>query len=77
MAERRLRGRLLQFVEPAGGPVADMVLIEPNGDEHRVRCLVKGEFTELGGERTMLDYLDRRYGGPAVCFAARRLVLGG
>jgi len=55
------------------------MLIEPNGDETRVRCLCRGDLTEIGvdGRETEgLTYLNKRYGGTAVCTAARKVTLG-
>ena len=75
MAEE-LRGRLLRFVPSRDGCQADVALIEPNGDEHDVRCLLKSDGTDLGGDGEVLAYLTRRYGAQAVCLTAQGVVLG-
>lgn len=53
-----------------------MYLVEPNGDRHRVRCLVKPSGTDIGGEGDVLAYLNSRYGAAAVVQTAREMVLG-
>ena len=70
-----LRSRILRPVHSMDGRQADIVLIEPNGDEHVVRCLLRGLETEIGGDPEALTYLNSRYGDPAVCFTAREAVL--
>jgi hypothetical protein len=50
--------------------------VESNGDEHLVRCLVKGDGTDFGGDGEWLEYLNRRYGAQGVWNVARRAVIG-
>ncbi len=58
------------------GKQADVSLIEPNGDEHQVRCLIKLNGTDIGGERETLHYLNDKCGDQEVCLAAQGAVLG-
>lgn len=74
MAGARLSSRLVARLSSPAGAEADLVLVEPNGDEHLVRCLAKGDGTELGGDGEVLAYLNARYGPEAVCAAARHAV---
>ncbi|MFI5384963.1 MAG: hypothetical protein ACHQ50_02485 [Fimbriimonadales bacterium] len=73
-----LRGRLIRYVPSPEGRQADVALIEPNGDEHVVRCLLKngGAGTDLGGDDHDLRYLVSRYGEQGVCLTAQGVVLG-
>lgn len=74
-----LCARLVNRIPSLEGTEADLMLIEPNGDETRVRCLCRGDLTEIGvdGRETEgLTYLNKRYGGTAVCTAARKVTLG-
>lgn len=71
-----LRGRFIRFVPSPEGRQADVALVEPNGDEHVVRCLIGVDGTDIGGNRDELVYLNERYGDQTVCLAARSAVLG-
>ncbi len=73
-----LRARLLQHVLSSEGPQADIALIEPNGDEYKVRCLCKSDgTTDLGAATNpdMLGYLNGRYGAQTVSGLARSVTL--
>ena len=71
-----LRAELVEYVPSHDGKQADMYLVEPNGDRHRVRCLVKPSGTDIGGDGDALEYLNSRYGAATVVHTARGLVLG-
>lgn len=74
--DQRLRARKIVDVPSPDGPQADLVLIEPNGDECPVRCLIRPDRTEIAGDGDSIDYLNTKYGEPNVCSAARQAVLG-
>lgn len=68
---------MIQFVPSPDGPQADVALIEPNDDEHLVRCLLRrGAGIEIGGDRDTLTYLTQRYGDEMVSLTAQGIVLG-
>ncbi len=71
-----LRGVLLRAETSEQGFLGEVLLIEPNGDEYPIHCLVKDLGTEISGDAEHLDYLNKRYGEPEVCFTARETVLG-
>lgn len=71
-----LRARFIRHVPSQDGRQADIVLIEPNGDEHPVRCLMRPNGTEIGGDGESLQYLNVKYGDVEVCLAAQGAVLG-
>lgn len=72
-----LRARLLEHVPSPDGTQADVLLIEPNGDEHRVRCLCKRDgTTDLGGDGEMVTFLNDKYGEQTVWALARQMTLG-
>ncbi len=70
-----LSARFIEHVPSSEGSQADVWLIEPNGDEHRIRCLLRGLSTEIAGSPEALTYLHTRYTDQAVCFTAREAVL--
>lgn len=70
-----LNGRLICHMFCSEGKLAEIVLIEPNGDEHPVRCLVRENGTDITGNGEELDYLNQRYGSQSVCEVARGTVL--
>ncbi len=74
--EKSLRGRFLRSVPSDEGRQADIALIEPNGEEHVVRCLIKVTGTDIGGNGEVLAYLNSRYGDQTVCLTAQGAVLG-
>ncbi len=68
-----LRGRLIKFVYSPDGPAAEVALIEPNGDETIVTCVLQGEKTVIGTtEGEQLQHLNVKYGDKTVCQTARR-----
>jgi len=71
-----LRGRFVCDVPSDDGRQADVMIIEPNGDEHLVRCLVRPNQTDIGGNPEILQYLNERYGIQAVYKAALAATLG-
>jgi hypothetical protein len=72
-----LRAKLIEHVPSPEGTQADVVLIEPNGDEHPVRCLCRRDgTTDIGGDGQMLAFLNRKYGEQSVCSMARQITLG-
>lgn len=74
--EHGLRASLIRHVPSTAGNQADIALIEPNGDEHKVRCLIRSNGTEIGGDEADLHYLNEKYGDQEVCLAAQDAVLG-
>lgn len=72
-----LRARLVGPVPSSEGIQAEVILIEPNGDEHSVRCLCRSNgSTDIGGDSEVLDYLNTKYGDQSVCGLAREVTLG-
>ena len=71
----KLQGRLVGYVDSAVGKQADIILVEPNGDQHPVRCLVRQHGTQIDGDGEMIDYLNERYSPQAVCSVAKWTVL--
>jgi len=71
-----IRARLIEYVPSPDGKQADVALIEPNGDELCVRCLVIGMTAEIGGDGEALRYLFEKYGKRDVALAAQGAVLG-
>lgn len=73
-----LRAELMRHVPSPDGPQADVLLIEPNGEEHQVRCLCKPDgTTDLGmmGGRERLILLEVRYGPQVICALTRQITL--
>ncbi len=52
------------------------MIIEPNGDEHLMRCIVLPNRTDLECDPEILDYLGTRYGEEAVYRVALAATLG-
>ena len=51
MSAGQLGARVMRLVDSPDGKQADIMLIEPNGDEHLVRCLCKQDGTmDIGGD---------------------------
>ena len=73
---RELRGRIVKDVPSAEGRQADVMIIEPNGDEHLMRCIVLPNRTDLECDPEILDYLGTRYGEEAVYRVALAATLG-
>jgi hypothetical protein len=71
-----LRSRFICEVPSPDGRQADVAIIEANGDEHIVRCLIRPNLTEIGGDFEIVQYLNERYGEEAVCRAALAATLG-
>jgi len=70
-----LNAELVRHVPSPEGPQADVHLVEPNGEKHLVRCLVKPTGTDLGGDGEVLAYLNDRYGPSTVVQSARQVTL--
>ena len=73
-----LRVRLIERVESADGTQAIVALIEPNDDEHQVRCLCRRDgSTEIAevGEGEIISYLGDRYGEQVVWALCRATTL--
>ena len=73
-----LRAEFMRRVPSLDGPQADVLLIEPNGDEHQVRCLCRSDgTTDLGTmdrpERLIL--LEETYGPQVICALTRQITL--
>lgn len=77
MAPSALRARKICPVYSPRGEQAEVVLIEPNGDEHQVRVLLAPEVTEINGVMEVLNYLNHRYGPESVLAAAKTAVRTG
>jgi hypothetical protein len=69
-----LTGRFNAIVASPRGKQAEVWLVEPNGDEHLVRCLVLSSGVEIGGDGDTLAYLNDRYGAAAVSLTAKSVV---
>lgn len=75
-----LQARFVQAVESCDGCQADVMLVEPNGDKHIVRCLCKRNgTTDIGevGDGSVVGYLIERYGSQVVCALCRDVTLRG
>ena len=72
-----LRAVLLRHVPSVDGIQADVLLIEPNGDEHHVRCLCKHDgTTDIGGDGEEIAYLNEKFGSQTVWTLSRRVTVG-
>ncbi|HLK15278.1 MAG TPA: hypothetical protein VKT78_10770 [Fimbriimonadaceae bacterium] len=71
-----LTARAISRIETPEGVVAEVIVVEPNGDEYRVNCLCRAEGTTVDGEGDALHYLNERYGDQAFCFTVRTAALG-
>ena len=73
-----LRAEFLERSPSDEGKQAVLVLIEPNGDEHQVRCLCRPDgsmdVSEFG-DGTMLIYLNDRYGQTVVGELCREITM--
>ena len=71
-----LRAVLMRHVSSVDGIQADVLLIEPNGDEHRVRCLCKHDgSTDIGGDGEMIAFLNEKFGSQTVWALSRQVTL--
>jgi hypothetical protein len=73
-----LQARFLRFVHSTEGTQADLLVTEPNGDEHLVRCLCRPSgSTDIGevGDGETVGYLNDRYGSQVVCALCRQATL--
>ena len=76
MISGQLHSRVVRLVDSPDGKQADIMLIEPNGDEHPVQCLCKPDGTmDLGGDGEVLAYLNHRYSPAVVGQTARAAIL--
>jgi hypothetical protein len=72
----QLSARAVQRIETSEGVIAEVVVIEPNGDEYVVKCLCRDEGTTVDGEDDALSYLNERYGDVEFCTAVRNAAMG-
>lgn len=73
--QQPLQARWVAAVPSNEGQQADLLLVEPNGDEHAVRCLVKPDRKiDIGGQPQDIEYLCARYGTSTVFMTAGRMV---
>jgi len=75
-----LRAVYLRNVPSPEGEQADLLIIEPNGDEHQVRCLCRTDggtdLSELGDGK-FIPYLADRYGSQVIWALTRQVTLTG
>jgi len=71
-----LRGRYIGELPTVEGRLLAVVLIEPNGDEHPIECLMRQSQTDLAGDPETIEYLKARYGEEEVYKAALAAALG-
>lgn len=77
VAMNGLRAHLIESQNSSEGLQAELMLVEPNGDEHRVRCLCKADgSTEICGDGESIDYLHEKYGERTVWALSRQTTLG-
>lgn len=70
-----LQARWVSDVPSNEGLQAELLLVEPNGDEHEVRCLVRhNRRIEVFGFPQEIEYLCARYGTPTVFLTAGRVL---
>ena len=72
----RLNARAIHRIETSDGVIAEVVVVEPNGDEYVVKCLCLEEGTTVDGEGDALSYLNERYGDVAFCTVVRNAAMG-
>ncbi|MHB8635520.1 MAG: hypothetical protein ACYC96_03495 [Fimbriimonadaceae bacterium] len=70
-----LSARAINRVETPEGVIAEVVVVEPNGDEYVVKCLCRDEGTTVDGEGDALSYLNERYGDVVFCTAVRNAAM--
>ena len=70
-----LNARAVHRIETSEGVIAEVVVIEPNGDEYVVKCLCREEGTTVDGEGDALSYLNERYGDVVFCTAVRNAAM--
>lgn len=75
--EHGLRAFAVRRERTANGLVADVIVVEPNGDEHRVRCICREDGTEIGADGPVVPYLNDRYGDRVFCANVRQAAMGG
>jgi len=71
-----LSARAVNRIETSEGVIAEVVVVEPNGDEYVVNCICRQEGTTVDGEGDALSYLNLRYGDVAFCTAVRNAAMG-
>src|ERR1700749_2412401 len=73
----QLRGFLIGAAASPNGGEAIVILVESNGDEHRVICRLMGPTTEIRfTDPASGTYLDGRYGPNVLSGTARRAARG-
>lgn len=71
-----ITAQVLERIQTPDGIVADLLVIEPNGDSTFVTCTVFPTTTEVDGDGDLLAYLNERYGDREFCQIVRRAALG-
>jgi hypothetical protein len=72
-----LRARLISIADVPEGKQAQVLVLEPNGDNCMVECIVRPTGTEIGGDSTEIEYLEKRYGSREIWLAARQAIDNG
>ncbi len=74
-----LRAELMRHVPSSDGPQADVLVIEPTGEEHQLRCLCKADGTtdlDVIGGSERLTYMEDKYGSQVIWALTRQITLG-
>lgn len=75
-----LTARITAEIPSSDGIQAGVALLEPNGDEHVVRCLCKLDCTtDIGevGDESVFEYLADHYGSQTIWALTRQVTLSG
>lgn len=72
--DRTLRAFAIRREQTERGLEADVIVVEPNGDVHRISCVCAATGTEIGADGPIVPYLDARYGNQVFCGTVRRAV---
>jgi hypothetical protein len=71
-----LTANVIERIRTPDGIVADLVVVEPNGDRTYITCTVFPTTTEVDGDGELLAYLNERYGDVNFCQTVRKAALG-
>ncbi len=69
----------MRHVPSNEGRQADLLIIEPDGQEHQIRCLCRADGTTVLGELgdgKRIPHLDRKYGSQVIWALTRQVTLG-